>query len=323
MVREQLEGIVILASSGLFQVETAIGIIQCTARASANPGDIVPGDQVLVAPQRAGRNVIESVIPRRTWFSRKVAGRRQDEQVIAANLDQVVVVLSAAEPPFKETTLDRYLAAAEHYGLQAIVCINKVDLASAMDSDPSPGTDGRAASAPARNLARRAKVYTEIGYPVIMASAVLGDGIDRLGQLLAGRVSALVGPSGVGKSSLISAVSPGVVLAAGHISASTGKGRHTTTCTRLIKLGDRSYVADTPGMREFGFHQISREELAWCFREFRPHAHLCRFDDCRHVKEPGCAVRKAVEQGLITRGRHEHYLRLMGGADHGNSIVVC
>lgn len=311
MVPDQLEGIVILASSGLFQVETATGVIHCMARAGADPGSIVPGDRVLVAPQPAGRGVIESMMPRRTRFSRKVAGRRQDEQVIAANLDQVVIVLAASEPPFKETTLDRYLAAAEHCGLDAVVCINKVDLASAANSAPAP------------NLAQRADVYARIGYLVIMTSAALGNGIDRLRQALAGRVSALVGPSGVGKSSLISAVSPGVSLATSDISASTGKGRHTTTCSRLIKLGVGSYVADTPGMREFGFHRISQGELAWCFREFRPHMEKCRFDDCRHVKEPGCAVRKAVEQGLVSEGRYEHYLRLMGGVGHGNHIVVC
>jgi ribosome biogenesis GTPase len=282
------------------------------ARAGADPGAIVPGDRVLITPQPAGRGVIESLIPRTTRFSRKVAGRRQDEQVIAANLDQVVIVLAAAEPPFKETTLDRYLAAAEHCRLDAVVCINKVDLAPDVDADS------------AHDLPGRAEVYTRIGYPVIMTSATTGSGIGPLRQALEGRVSALVGPSGVGKSSLICAVSPGVSLDTGEISASTGKGRHTTTCSRLIKLDNGGYVADTPGMREFGFHQISRDELAWCFREFRPHAQSCRFADCRHVKEPGCGVRKAVEQGQVSRSRYEHYVRLMGeGISQTNRLVVC
>lgn len=308
----QSEGIVIQASSGLFQVETACGVIECMARAGADPGAIVPGDRVLITPQPAGRGVIESLIPRTTRFSRKVAGRRQDEQVIAANLDQVVIVLAAAEPPFKETTLDRYLAAAEHCRLDAVVCINKVDLAPDVDADS------------AHDLPGRAEVYTRIGYPVIMTSATTGSGIGPLRQALEGRVSALVGPSGVGKSSLICAVSPGVSLDTGEISASTGKGRHTTTCSRLIKLDNGGYVADTPGMREFGFHQISRDELAWCFREFRPHAQSCRFADCRHVKEPGCGVRKAVEQGQVSRSRYEHYVRLMGeGISQTNRLVVC
>ncbi len=308
----QSEGIVIQASSGLFQVETACGVIECMARAGADPGAIVPGDRVLITPQPAGRGVIEALIPSTTRFSRKVAGRRQDEQVIAANLDQVVIVLAAAEPPFKETTLDRYLAAAEHCRLDAVVCINKVDLAPDVDADS------------AHDLPGRAEVYTRIGYPVIMTSATTGSGIGPLRQALEGRVSALVGPSGVGKSSLICAVSPGVSLDTGEISASTGKGRHTTTCSRLIKLDNGGYVADTPGMREFGFHQISRDELAWCFREFRPHAQSCRFADCRHVKEPGCGVRKAVEQGQVSRSRYEHYVRLMGeGISQTNRLVVC
>ena len=306
------EGIVIQASLGLFQVETAYGVIECMARAGADPGAIVPGDRVLVSPQPAGRGVIESLMPRTTRFFFLVAGRRQDEQVIAANLDQVVIVLAAAEPPFKETTLNRYLAAAEHSGLNAVVCISKVDLASAADPDS------------AGDLAGRAEVYARIGYLVIMTSIVTGAGINLLRQALQGRVSALVGPSGVGKSSLICAVSPGVSLDTREISASTGKGRHTTTCSRLIKLDNGGYVADTPGMREFGFHQISRDELAWCFREFRPHAQSCRFADCRHVKEPGCGVRKAVEQGQVPRGRYEHYVRLMGeGISQTNRLVVC
>ena len=308
----QSEGIVIQASSGLFQVETAHGVIECMARAGADPGGIVPGDRVLISPQPAGRGVIESMMPRATRFSRKVAGRRQDEQVIAANLDQVVIVLAAAEPAFKETTLDRYLAAAEHCGLNAVVCVNKIDLAPTADADA------------ARELAGRTDVYARIGYPVIMTSVVTGTGVNNLRQALEGRVSALVGPSGVGKSSLICAVSPGISLDTREISESTGKGRHTTTCSRLIKLGNGGYVADTPGMREFGFHQVSRDELAWCFREFRPHAQSCRFADCRHVTEPGCGVRKAVEQGLVPRGRYEHYVRLMeGGVSQSNRLVIC
>jgi ribosome biogenesis GTPase len=307
----QSEGIVIQASSGLFQVETDCGVIECMARAGADPGAIVLGDRVLVSPQPAGRGIIESSMPRKTRFSRKVAGRRQDEQVIAANLDQVVIVLAAAEPPFKETTLDRYLAAVEHYGLDAVVCINKIDLASTSNPVSAP------------DLVGRAEVYTRIGYMVIMTSATTGSGIDPLRQALEGRVSALVGPSGAGKSSLVCAVSPGVSLDTGEISASTGKGRHTTTCSRLIKLDSGGYVADTPGMREFGFHQISRDELAWCFKEFRAHAESCKFADCKHIKEPGCGVRKAAEQGLVSHRRYEHYLRLMGGVSPGNHIVVC
>ena len=338
---DSLTGIVLQASSGFFEVETAHGTILCVARSQVqvaqtqppsdstqkkakhrkgkrsksqavldgNPnsyscaasggnsmprpvGGIVLGDKVAVTLTPDGRGVIEEVMPRTTQFSRKVAGKRRDEQVIAANLDQVVVVLAAAEPPMKETSINRYLAVAEYCGLAAVICINKADLVSA------------------EALEERMSVYRDIGYEVIIASTVSGTGITKLRHILSGKTSALVGPSGVGKSSLISAVEPNADLEVGKISESTGKGRHTTTSGRLIRLEGGGYVADTPGMREFGFYRIPGEDLAWCFREFRPHIEECRFRDCTHTGEPGCGLQEAVEQGLVSKGRYEHYVRL-------------
>lgn len=338
---DSLTGIVLQASSGFFEVETAHGTILCVARsqvqiAQTQPdsdsthkkakrrkgkkskfqtgsdgsfgncscasqdrslmprpaGGIVLGDKVTVTPTPDGKGVIEEVMPLTTQFSRKVAGRRRDEQVIAANLDQVVVVLAAAEPPMKETSINRYLAVAEYCGLAAVICINKADLVSA------------------EALEERMSVYRDIGYEVIIASTVSGTGITKLRHILSGKTSALVGPSGVGKSSLISAVEPNADLEVGKISESTGKGRHTTTSGRLIRLEGGGYVADTPGMREFGFYRIPAEDLAWCFREFRPHIEECRFRDCTHTGEPGCGLQEAAKQGLLSKGRYEHYVRL-------------
>lgn len=292
-----LQGVVLQASS-FFEVETSCGSVFCTARSKAvsplaQAGGIVPGDRVAITLTPDGRGVIEEVMPRKTQFSRKVAGKRRDEQVIAANLDQVVIVFAAANPPMKETAINRYLTTAEYCGLRSIVCINKADLVSI------------------EVLGGKMSVYSDIGYDVIIASTVSGVGISTLRETLSGKMSALVGPSGVGKSSLISAVEPGLDLAVGDVSGSTGKGRHTTTSGRLIKLAGGGYVADTPGMREFGFYRIPRQELAWCFREFRPHIDACKFWDCTHTTEPGCRLREAVEQGLVSQARYEHYVRLM------------
>ncbi len=297
-------GLVAWAGNGLCRViADADGrVVVCTIRGrllrefEGAAGPVAPGDRVVFTPLPEGKGVIEDLLPRRNAFGRRAAGTRPGEQVIAANVDRIVVVFALCDPAFKARALDRYLAVAEYCGIPVLICLNKADLV--------PGDE----------LSRAAAPYLRIGYEVVFTSARTGQGLDRLAAALADRISAVVGPSGVGKSSLLNAVEPGLCLATGEISSSTHKGRHTTTASRLIPLTAGGYVLDTAGMREFGFWEIPLDSLDACFREMRPFIGKCRFSDCAHVSEPGCAVREAVELGAVPRPRYEHYVRLRQGA---------
>ncbi|HHY32237.1 MAG TPA: ribosome small subunit-dependent GTPase A [Firmicutes bacterium] len=295
------QGLVLQIGNDIYHVLVEGRPILCTIRRklvretgrATNP--VAPGDLVHLALLDHNRGVIERIERRRNSFGRKAAGERPGEQVIAANVDQIVIVFAAAEPAFRARGLDRYLAAAEHSGIPSIVCLNKIDLVSPED---------------ASNMAAP---YEEIGYRVLRTCARTGQGVDELKAVLASGISLVVGPSGVGKSSLLNAVEPGIGLATGEVGKTTHRGRHTTTASRLIPLTGGGFVADTAGMREFGLWEISARDLASCFREMRPYIGKCRFSDCAHISEPGCAVREAVESGSIRRSRYEHYVKLMRG----------
>jgi ribosome biogenesis GTPase len=212
--------------------------------------------------------------------------------VVVANLDQVVVVFAAAKPEPHPGMIDRFLVIAEANDLQARLVINKCELADAAAID--------ALVAP----------YAAAGYDVHRSSVATGEGIAELREALAGKVSALTGPSGVGKSSLLNAMFPGVNLRTAAISESVNKGRHTTVGARLLPLPGPGYVVDTPGLREVGLWGIASEGVAECFPEMRALLGDCRFQDCIHDQEPGCAVREAVAAGRISPARHQSYLKL-------------
>lgn len=291
-------GLIVQAGNGLYHVLADGRTVVCTIRGRLGretehvTGPAAPGDRVLVTLFGDDRGVIEKIRLRRNWFGRKAAGRRPGEQVIAANLDQVVIVFAAADPAFKERGLNRYLAVAEYSGIPAIICLNKVDLV------------------PFEVVSCKMALYRDIGYQVLFTSARTGQGIDHLASTLANRISVVVGPSGVGKSSLLNAVEPGLGLATQEVGPTTHKGRQTTTASRLLPISSGGYVVDTAGMREFGFWEIPSEELAACFREMKPFLGRCRFSDCAHISEPGCVVREAADRGLISPGRYEHYVKL-------------
>lgn len=296
-----MRGRVLRAMSGYFDVDTEDGVLRCTLRGRLKQGkrrtDIaVIGDEVEVEPGASGGGVIDEVLPRRTQFSRRhPAGGGYREDVIVANLDQIVAVLSFGKPAFHPRMLDRFLVIAEHNGVGAVVVANKVDLAE--------GDEDRA----------RFATYAQIGYPVIYTSATTGEGLDALREQLEGRVSAFAGPSGVGKSSLINAIQPGLALRVGETSDAVGKGRHTTRVAELHRLEAGGWVADTPGIREIGTWKIPVEDLDHCFVELRPYLGRCQFSDCRHLGEPGCAVREARDAGAITEARWDSYARLVRG----------
>ncbi|MCP4246671.1 MAG: ribosome small subunit-dependent GTPase A [bacterium] len=235
--------------------------------------------------------VIESVAPRHGELKRRIG--RQD-RVVVANVDQVVIVSSAALPAPKPHLIDRYLVAAHGGGMEPIVCMNKMDLD---EEDAAAGI---------------LSMYEALGYPVLGTCALTGLGIDRLTELLADRSSVLAGQSGVGKSSLLNAVQPGLALRTGDVIEQTTKGRHTTSCAELLRLDCGGYVVDTPGIKSFDIASVPLAEIEMHFVEFAECLADCKFPDCTHRHEPGCAVLAAVEEGRIDSGRYESYARMFG-----------
>jgi ribosome biogenesis GTPase len=224
-----------------------------------------------------------------------VPGQRVFEQVIVSNADLVLPVFAVADPAPKWGLLDRYLVSAEAAELPPLIVINKLDLAW---KHPS--------------LEDEIEVYRRIGYPVLLVSAATGEGIEELKRALQGKLAVLVGKSGVGKTSLLNAIQPGLGLRVKAVSRSElGKGRHTTTHLEMFELGFGGALVDTPGIREFGLWDIPAEELAYLFPEMADHVGRCKFGmSCRHDREPGCAIRKAVMEGAISPYRYQSYLHL-------------
>ncbi|HET9492790.1 MAG TPA: ribosome small subunit-dependent GTPase A [Chloroflexia bacterium] len=253
------------------------------------------GDIVRVEPVGA-QYALTEVEPRKSQFARRAAGSANKRQVLIANIDQVLVVFAAALPEPHLAMLDRFLVVVETNDLAARIVVNKIDLTGIEQARAVFG------------------MYEDVGYPVHYTSVETGEGLDELKGALAGKESVLVGPSGVGKSSLLNALYPGLDLKVGQISEAQGKGRHTTVGGLLIPLPDGAMVADTAGLREMGLWLIDPNDLPECFPEFRPHLGECRFTDCAHVAEPDCAVRRAVTEGEIHPSRYESYLKLRAEA---------
>jgi len=308
MLREQLthepgelppdaaEGTVVQIVPGGCIVESAGEKTRCVLRGllksleTRERNVIAVGDKVISTPLEEGAGVVERVLPRKTLLSRKYMER---EHVVAANVDQLVIVASVDAPPIRRGLIDRYLVAAENGGLEAVLLVNKMDLAG----DDSP---------------RRAlQIYSDLGYTVVFCSAETGEGLDGVKDVLRAKSSIFAGQSGAGKSTILNVLQPGLQLRVGEVSETTRKGMHTTASVTLLSLDLGGYVVDTPGIREFALWDIAREDLPFFFPEFEQYFGKCRFRGCTHVHEPDCEVRKALEQGTIDSGRYDSFRRMM------------
>ena len=254
---------------------------------------VAVGDRVLFRPTDNAaikEGLIESIEPRHGTICRASRGR---QQIIVTNVDQLAIVASAAEPPLKPNLIDRLLVTAEKGRVDPLICINKIDLIEPAALQPLVGA------------------YSQMGYRVLLLSAKTGFGIERFRRALTGRESVVAGQSGVGKSSLLNAIEPGLNLRVRPVSADTEKGCHTTSVAELLPLGCGGYVVDTPGMRQFELWDVIREEIPGFFRDLRPYVNLCRFPDCTHTHEEACAVKDAVADGWLDERRYESYCKLI------------
>ena len=278
------DGTVVKAVRGLWYVETEKEVLCCSARGKLRTERQTPlvGDRVSVQPLGKGRGSLDAVYPRKNAFVRPAV----------ANLDALVILASAAIPVTEPYLIDRMIAIAELKGCEPVICFHKCDLRRAPDL---------------------VDAYRRAGFRCLETSAVTGEGLEELRSLLPGRFSAFTGNSGVGKSSLLNALEPTLKLETGEISVKLGRGRHTTRHVELFHLAG-GLIADTPGFSAFDAEDVSLElkaRLPELFREFQPYVPDCRFRDCAHGKDEGCAVRNAAEAGEIAMSRYQSYLRLM------------
>lgn len=281
MASKHLEGLVRKGIGGFYTVETPEGFFTCTARGRFRKARISPyaGDRVRILGEEDGTGALEEILPRRNFLVRPPL----------ANLDQLFIVSSLRDPYPEPLIIDKTIAVAELEGIQPALVLTKTDLEDASSLKA---------------------IYDLAGVPCLVVSSVTGEGVDQVRKLLAGKVSAFTGNSGVGKSTLLNALFPQLELKTGEISQKLGRGRHTTREVELYKLEDGGYVADTPGFSTFEIERYrltEKERLVYGFREFEPYLGKCQFTSCSHTCEKGCAILQAVEEGKIACSRHESY----------------
>lgn len=281
-------GRIVRSLSGFYDVKTDGKVVTCRGRGSLRHGGITPltGDMVEISVAQ-GKGMIESILPRKNRFIRPAV----------ANIDQLVIFAANVNPVTEPFLIDRVAAIAGDQNVDVIICINKCDLD------------------PAENLER---IYSKAGYPVILASAETGAGVEQLRRILKGKFSAFTGNTGIGKSSMLNALSPGLMLNTGEVSQKLGRGRHTTRHVELFTLDEDTFVVDTPGFSSFDTEQmdiILKENLQYAFPDFAPYIGKCQFRDCSHRREPGCAVVQALNMGEIEKVRYESYERLYEKAE--------
>ena len=293
-------GRVVEVSTGLCRVDLHGRTLLCDLRGALSASEtgytniVAVGDRVLVSRNGESRGVVEAVLPRRNQIARPDPFYSHLQQTLAANVDQLLVVASWRDPHIWPELIDRYLIAAERSDVIPLLCINKIDLAESLEEVESA-----------------LKPYRALDLPVILTSAERGDGVKALRAQLDGRVTVLAGLSGVGKSTLLSAVEPSFKLRTAAVNEDRHQGRHTTSQAIMLPLGDKSYVIDTPGIREFGLVGLRQRDLIAYYPELAELAGRCRFSDCSHQHEPDCAVRAAARRGVVSRIRLDNYQKIV------------
>ena len=280
---DKITGRILRSLSGFYDVQTSSGIVTCRGRGHLRKGQQIPltGDMVEITMEQ-GKGMVERILPRRNRFVRPAV----------ANMDALVIFASNVNPITEPFLIDRVSAIAGDQEVAVHICVNKCDL--------DPATD-------------LVRIYQNAGFPVIQASAVTGEGVEALRQLIDGKLTAFTGNTGVGKSSMLNALCPDLSLATGAVSEKLGRGRHTTRHVELYQLGEDTYVADTPGFSSFDTDEMDvmlKENLQYAFPDFAPYLGKCQYHDCSHRAEPGCAIRGAVEDGKVEQTRYDSYLRL-------------
>lgn len=300
-----IEGLVIRATGSWYEVLNGEERINCRIRGklrlkgvrSTNP--VVVGDIVRCESDQNGEWVIHDIVPRRNYIIRRASNLSKESHIIAANIDRAMIVVTLIEPVTALEFVDRFLITCEAYKVPATILLAKIDLL---------------ADAP-ESVAQFHEIYNSAGYEVIDISATEGIGIDRVKELLDGKVTLVSGNSGVGKSTLIGKIDPTLDIRTGEISESFHKGKHTTTFSTMYPIGNNGYIIDTPGIKGFGLIEIDDKELWHYFPEMIATAGECRFYNCTHTHEPGCAVVEAVKDGKISYSRYESYLKILDDDD--------
>ena len=303
MAENYFSGVVVRATGSWYEVLSAGERYQCRIRGklrlkgvrSTNP--VVVGDEVQCLTDEQGSHVIIDITPRRNYVIRRASNLSKESHIIAANIDQALLLVTLRQPETALEFVDRFLVTCEAYKIPVVILLAKIDL---QDEE---------------EVAFFRSVYEPIGYRVVEVSAVTGEGVEEVHDLLVGRTTLLSGNSGVGKSTLVQRIDPSLDIRTGDISESHHKGRHTTTFSTMYPLPEGGALIDTPGIKGFGLIDIEEEELWHYFPEMMHYGRECRFYNCTHTHEPGCAVVAALEEGAISELRYESYLKMMDDDD--------